>query len=154
MVKISGFTASVWVEEGNYHVKVDLTDLLKELFFSDPKTAKKVVLKGLKAKRREYIKELEDLRQLRKKVQVIYNALDKTMASPELQKELLKYPPKERREVRKWIKRAVESANDELEYFDYEMESIISRLNRLRKAIEIVENTDPDLLDIKFEDGG
>jgi len=152
MVKIDGIKASAWVSEGNYSVKLDLTDLLKEVFFSDPRKAKKVILGALKKHRAELNQKLERIKEDRKKMELIYKALDKILNTPEFQRELLRYPPKERRKIRRVVKEIVKDGSSGLDYIDYELERTLHSLEKVRKFIKIIENTDPDLLEIEFRE--
>jgi len=150
MVKVKFPSASVWVEDGNYSVNIDLSDFLVEAFLSDPKTLKKLLLEGLKKKRREYLDQLSELKEKQKKLKLICEVIDTITSTDEFKKKLAEYLPEERRKIRRMIKTAVGDATGLLDYYEYELESTATSLNRIRKIIEILENTDPDLIETEF----
>ena len=149
MVEISRPYASVWVKQGEHEFKVDLSDFLVELFQSDPKLMKKVVLQGLQNKRKEVLKELADNKAEYNKLKLIFRIIDKITETEEFKKELKKYSPKERREIRKYAKEAVADVNSILECLEYEFEDKATRLNKLREMIMELEQTDPDLIKLE-----
>jgi len=150
MVKILKPRASVWVQHGDYEVSIDVSDFLAEVFQSDSKMLKKVVLERLKRDRKAQIEELADLRKKKEKLKLIFEVINKITSTDEFKKKVAKYPPKERRRIRRHIKEAVEEVDSVFGWLDYDIEAATSRLNKLRELIMLLEEADPDLIETDF----
>jgi len=150
MVKILKPRASILVQHENYEVSIDVSDFLAEVFQSDPKRLKKVVLEGLKRSRKAQIKELADLKEKKEKLKLIFQVIDKITSTDEFKKKIAKYSPKERRMIRKHIKEAVKEVGSVFDWLDYDIKAATSRLNKLRELIMLLEETDADLVETDF----